>query len=234
MAFAASFRSCSLRGMSISRDQDVAGGDARDDSLPSCFLKPVATGRALDVNDPSIERMRTVSSSPLEKMHFSSTEFTTLRLRTLNPFQASLSPVEDEDAEDDEIRPTDSLLVVAITEDEFSHLEVQLFTDDGNLYCHHDITLPDFPLCLAWMDCPPFQGDGGTQMEVGNYIAVGTFSPEIEIWNLDVLDPLEPSAVLGGVDEIASRKKKKNKKGKTRMKPGMFSQVNRPSQSHFL
>lgn len=57
----------------------------------------------------------------------------------------------DEDADDDEIRPTDSLLVVAITEDEFSHLEVQLFSDDGNLYTHHDITLPEFPLCLAWL-----------------------------------------------------------------------------------
>lgn len=31
---------------------------------------------------------------------------------------------DDEDAEDDEIRVTDSLLVVAITEDEYSHLEV--------------------------------------------------------------------------------------------------------------
>ena len=33
---------------------------------------------------------------------------------------------EDEDAEDDEIRATDSLLVVAITEDEYSHLEVTI------------------------------------------------------------------------------------------------------------
>lgn len=31
---------------------------------------------------------------------------------------------EDEDAEDDQIRNSDSLLVVAITEDEYSHLEV--------------------------------------------------------------------------------------------------------------
>jgi periodic tryptophan protein 1 len=37
-----------------------------------------------------------------------------------------------------------------MTEDEFSHLEVQLLSDDGNLYVHHDITLPDFPLSLAW------------------------------------------------------------------------------------
>ena len=81
---------------------------------------------------------------------------------------------EDEDAEDDEIRATDSLLVVAITEDEYSHLEVQLLADDGTMFIHHDISLPEFPLCLAWMDCPPFQADGG-QLAIGNYIAVGTF-----------------------------------------------------------
>lgn len=35
---------------------------------------------------------------------------------------------EDEDAEDDEILVSDSLLVVAITEDEYSHLEVRYAT----------------------------------------------------------------------------------------------------------
>jgi len=34
---------------------------------------------------------------------------------------------------------------------------------------------------------------------VGSYVAVGTFHVGIEIWNLDVLDPLEPSAILGGL-----------------------------------
>jgi periodic tryptophan protein 1 len=42
------------------------------------------------------------------------------------------------------------------------------------MFIHHDISLPEFPLCLAWLDCPPFQADGG-QMAIGNYIAVGTF-----------------------------------------------------------
>ncbi len=106
----------------------------------------------------------------------------------------------------------------------FSHLEVQLLSDDGNLFVHHDITLPDFPLCLAWLDCPPFRvGEGLTQQEIGNYVAVGTFSPAIEIWNLDVLDPLEPTAVLGGTLKSANNaaaasdngsKKKKSKKSK--------------------
>jgi len=40
-------------------------------------------------------------------------------------------------------------------------------------------------------------------------IAVGTFLPEIEIWNLDSED-CDPIAVLGSVE--ASEKMKKNKK----------------------
>jgi periodic tryptophan protein 1 len=136
---------------------------------------------------------------------------------------------EDEDAEDDEIRPTDSLVVVAVTEDEEnSHLEVQLMSEEGDLYVHHDLQLPDFPLCLEWLDCPPFLGDDGTQSAVGNYIAVGTFQPCIEIWNLDVMDPLEPSATLGGesitekpvqgVQGGGSSSKKKKKKNKAAKK----------------
>lgn len=104
---------------------------------------------------------------------------------------------DEEDAEDNEVRPTDALLAVAITEDEYSHLEIQLLSDDGNLYVHHDIALPDFPLCLAWTDCPPFLAADHSQVTIGNFMAVGTFNPVIEIWNLDVLDPLEPTASLG-------------------------------------
>ena len=104
---------------------------------------------------------------------------------------------DEEDAEDNEVRPTDALLAVAITEDEYSHLEIQLLSDDGNLYVHHDIALPDFPLCLAWTDCPPFLASDNSQVTIGNFMAVGTFNPVIEIWNLDVLDPLEPTATLG-------------------------------------
>ena len=125
-----------------------------------------------------------------------------------------------EDLEDNEIKASDALLVVAMTEDEFSHLEVQLFSEEGNLFVHHDITLPDFPLSLAWMDCPPFQTSDGSQSSVGNYIAVGTFSPAIEIWNLDVLDPLEPTAILGGENPELNKKSKKNKNKVSAFLPG--------------
>lgn len=78
---------------------------------------------------------------------------------------------EDEDAEDEEIRPSDVLIAVAMSEDEYSHLEVQLLTEDGDLYIHHDIALPDFPLSLAWLDCPPYLTEG-QQQSTGNYIGI--------------------------------------------------------------
>lgn len=65
--------------------------------------------------------------------------------------------------------------------------------DTGNLFVHHDIPLPSFPLCLAHGDISPTGA-------AGNFCAVGTFGPGIEIWNLDVLNALEPSCVLGGED----------------------------------
>lgn len=126
---------------------------------------------------------------------------------------------DDDDQEDDEILPSDSVLLLAMTEDDYSHLEVQVMTAEGSLYTHHDIILPDFPLCLAWMDCPPFVNPAGQQQTIGSYVAVGTFSPGIEIWNLDVLDPIEPSAILGGED-IASSSKKMLKKHKPKLRPG--------------
>lgn len=42
-----------------------------------------------------------------------------------------------------------------------------------------------------------------------SYCAVGTFEPGIEIWNLDVLDPLEPTATLGGFKEKDKKPGKK-------------------------
>ena len=47
----------------------------------------------------------------------------------------------------------------------------------------------------------------GSDGKAGSFAAVGTFEKGIEVWNLDVLDPLEPSFTLGGVDntEVENR-----------------------------
>lgn len=97
----------------------------------------------------------------------------------------------------------------------------------SNLYVHHDILLPAFPLAVAWLDCNP---SGGT--EAGNYAAVGTMSPGIEIWDLDIADSVEPLASLGGEiggDNIlavaeegsVSKKGKKKKKSKVTCLPAL-------------
>jgi len=105
---------------------------------------------------------------------------------------------EDSDADDINLSPDDAIVVVAKTEDDFAVLEVHVYEEkSGNLFVHHDIPLPSFPLCLA-------HGDINHMGGAGNYIAVGTFSPGIEVWNLDVLNALEPSCILGGDDTTAA------------------------------
>lgn len=134
---------------------------------------------------------------------------------------------DEEDADPDETddlhaKYSDAFVIVANTEDEYSSLEVHCYNEsDGSLYVHHDVTLPSYPLALAWSD---YAGDAAGQLYiqtgdwkgnasnyVGNYCAVGTFDPDIEIWNMDVLDPLEPTLVLKGVPKPAKSSKKASK-----------------------
>lgn len=133
-----------------------------------------------------------------------------------------LDEEDDEDKEDDAILASDTVLALAMTEDEHSHLEIQVLSAEGSLYTHHDILLPDFPLCLAWMDCPPFTTNG-QQNDLGSFMAVGTFAPAIEIWNLDVLDAIEPTATLGGME--TRRKGGKLKKSKHTFLPGSHTEA---------
>jgi periodic tryptophan protein 1 len=126
---------------------------------------------------------------------------------------------EDEDREELQILATDNLLLAAKVEDEVAHLEVYVYEDEAdNLYVHHDIMLPAIPLCVEWLDLPV--GKSNVEKDSrANFVAVGTFDPDIEIWDLDTIDCMYPNAILGqGGDTSSDGLKKKEKKKKKKSK----------------
>lgn len=121
---------------------------------------------------------------------------------------------EDEEREDLQILATDNLLLAAKVEDELAHLEVYVYEDDAdNLYVHHDIMLPAIPLCVEWLDIP-VQKKNVDKDAAANFVAIGTMDPDIEIWDLDVIDGMYPNAILGQGAEEKKKQKKKKKKSK--------------------
>ncbi|RDB25746.1 putative WD repeat-containing protein C17D11.16 [Hypsizygus marmoreus] len=139
----------------------------------------------------------------------------------------TLKDEDDDEREELEVLPTDNLIVIAKTEDEISQLEVYVYDESQeNLYAHHDLMLPNFPLCLEWLDFTPASSSSSASAPTntsnpgfGNYIAVGTLDPEIEIWSLDVVDAMYPNSILGRPDQtkahvpmpLGTGKKKKKK-----------------------
>ena len=127
---------------------------------------------------------------------------------------------EDEDREELQILATDNMLLAAKVEDEVAHLEVYVYEDEAdNLYVHHDIMLPAIPLCVEWLDLPVGKSKLDKESRA-NFVAIGTFDPEIEVWDLDTIDCMYPNAILGqapeasGIENGAKKKHKKKKKSK--------------------
>lgn len=135
-------------------------------------------------------------------------------------------PPGDQDSDDEreelQILATDNLILAAKVEDEVAHLEVMVYEDESdNLYVHHDIMLPAVPLAVEWVNIPVGK-DAGSRTS-GNFVAIGTMSPEIEIWDLDVVDSMYPNAILGQEPDTAqqngeSNSSKKSKKKKKKAK----------------
>ncbi|KAJ0027285.1 hypothetical protein Pint_36037 [Pistacia integerrima] len=175
----------------------------------------------------------------------------------MDPYLKDKDDEDSEDLEDMVINANDSVIVCARNEDDVSHLEARnMYTvyvleesndGDTNLYVHHHIIIPAFPLCMAWLDCPLKGGEKVMEnnvkkegdrclceegkrmdsreveilellllflkMKEGNFMAVGSMEPSIEIWDLDVIEEVQPCLILGGINEEKKIKKKK-KKGK--------------------
>ncbi|KAB5547592.1 hypothetical protein DKX38_010998 [Salix brachista] len=97
---------------------------------------------------------------------------------SMDPYIKDEDDNDSEDLEDMAIKPKDAVIVWILDE-----------TSDGdsNIYIHHEVPLSAFPLCTAWLDCPLKEG------EKGNFIAVGSMEPAIEIWDLDIIDEVQPA-----------------------------------------
>lgn len=105
--------------------------------------------------------------------------------------QADIDDIDREEEEDLIIKPSDSLLLVCKTEEDLCYLEVHLYeAEQDNIFVHHDMLLSSFPLCVEWF----------SNSNVGglNLAAVGLLDAQIEIWNLDIIDPPCPIITVEG------------------------------------
>lgn len=99
---------------------------------------------------------------------------------------------DDSEKEDDVITPKDNLILVGHVEGDASILEIYVYNEEEeSLYVHHDLLLPSVPLCLEWLNYDPGEG------KPGNLCAVGNMSSIIEVWDIDIVDCLEPAFKLG-------------------------------------
>lgn len=139
-----------------------------------------------------------------------------------------------QEKQESQIYPTDNLVLATRTEDDVSYLDIYIYDDgagapegsneeegdkldpdvargmkrDSSLYMHHDLMLPTFPLTVEWINYRP-NAAGDDANNVGNFAAIGTFDPQIEVWNLDCIDKSMPDLILGEPVKM-SKKKLKN------------------------
>ena len=144
-------------------------------------------------------------------------------------------PKDDDELEreENEVLPTENMLVTGIVEQNVPQLHFFVY-DEPTEYLgpHHDLLLSSLPLCLEWLDYPlsstaskaeSMDTDDDPASRFGNYVAIGTLDPEIEIFSIDLLESVYPDVVLGNpketaahVPEPAGTGKKKRKKAKHR------------------
>jgi len=99
-----------------------------------------------------------------------------------------------------EIGAQDKVFVAVSCEEDACNLELYVFDEDeASMYVHHDVMLGAYPLCVEWMDSA-----AGSE---GNFAAIGLIDHTIQIWDLDVIDVMEPMLMLGPKKKAKAKRK---------------------------
>mmetsp|Transcript_65613 Transcript_65613/g.203108 ORF Transcript_65613/g.203108 Transcript_65613/m.203108 type:complete len:457 (+) Transcript_65613:127-1497(+) len=111
----------------------------------------------------------------------------------------------DSDSESDsflEIGTEDKVFVAVSCEEDACNLELYIFDEEeASMFVHHDVMLGAYPLCVEWLNNAAGVGEG-------SFAAIGLIDHTIQIWDLDVLDVMEPLQMLGPKRKAKAKKKR--------------------------
>lgn len=108
-----------------------------------------------------------------------------------DPYLQPDSEDEESEAEDFNLNPNDNLLLVGRVQEDASSLEVYVYNTEDN-YVHHDVYLPAFPMCIETISY------NSKEQTACNWAAIGDMTKDICVWDVDVVNELEPIARLKG------------------------------------
>ncbi|KRX38779.1 Periodic tryptophan protein 1 -like protein [Trichinella murrelli] len=122
-----------------------------------------------------------------------------------------IESISDDEDEDFLLKADDNLVLFGCCVDNVENiLEVHVYNEaEDSYYPHHHYMLEEAPLCIEHVI---FNKD---TRDKGNFCAVGTMDSAIELWNLDVVEAIEPVAIFGIRNQSSETEKKKTTNAQT-------------------